>query len=186
MMTRRAPWSTSVSGYSYANPCCLHGGNAEGAANGYKVSTFSPAPSVLAPKGEQAIYTCPAGTSDGAYAQCDGGICLTSTEGKLFPGSDGPLKQDQIICSCPITRAKRTAKIGYQIADPYPCQQSYFQNCKRAVANAKTGSTIYVGAPTGTARLLTRLLLGHGPTFERVPPAARLRTVAALTAARST
>jgi hypothetical protein len=144
--------------------------NADGAANGYMVSTFSPAPSVLAPKGDQAIYTCPAGTSDGAYAQCDGGICFTSTEGKSFPGFDEPLKEHQIVCSCPITLAKRTARIGYQIAGPYPCQQSYFQNCKRAVANAKTGSTIYVGAPAGTARLLTRLLLGHGLPLNECPP----------------
>jgi hypothetical protein len=48
--------------------------------NGYMLSTFSPAESVLASRGDQAIF-------DGAYAQCDGGICFTSTEGKSFPGS---------------------------------------------------------------------------------------------------
>ena len=112
----------------------------------------------------------PAGSSDGAYAQCDGGICFTSTKGKSFPGFDEPLKENQIICSCPITLAKRGARLGYQIAGPCPCQQSFFQNCKRAVANSKTGSTIYVGAPTGTARLLTHLLLGHGLPLNERPP----------------
>jgi hypothetical protein len=44
---------------------------------------------------------------------------------------------------------------GCQIAGPYPCEKSYFHNCKRVVANDKTGAEIYVGAPTGTARFLT-------------------------------
>lgn len=140
--------------------------NAEGAANGYMVSTFSPPESVLAPNGDQAIYTCPASSSDGAYAQCDGGICFTSTEGQSFPGFEQPLDKNQLICSCPITTAHpRTAKVGYQIAGPYPCQKSFFQNCKGRTANSKTGSTIYVGAPTGTARLLTFLLTG-----KNIPP----------------
>jgi hypothetical protein len=103
------------------------------------VSTFSPAERVLAPNGDQAIYTCPAGTWIGPTPNSTAGFCFTSTEGKQFPGLDEPLKENQIICSCPITRARRTAKIGYQIAGPYPCQQSFFENCKRAVANSKTG-----------------------------------------------
>ena len=77
--------------------------NAEGAENGYMVSTFSVPDSVLAPDGNQALYTCPAGTSSGAYAQCDGGLCFASTEGKSFPGFSSPLNDGQIICSCPIT-----------------------------------------------------------------------------------
>jgi hypothetical protein len=137
--------------------------NDEGAANGYMVSTFSLPDSVVAPDGDQALYTCPGGSSDGAYAQCDGGICFTSTEAKSFPGFDKPLAQNQIICSCPITVANPSAKLGYQIAGPYPCQASFFQNCKKATANKKTGSTIYVGAPTGTPRFLTRRLYGSVP-----------------------
>src|SRR5260370_5428754 len=47
--------------------------NAEGAENGYMASTFSLPDSVVAPNGNQALYSCPASTSNGAYAQCDGG-----------------------------------------------------------------------------------------------------------------
>jgi hypothetical protein len=138
--------------------------NAEGARNGYMVSTFSLPSEVVAPGGDMALYTCPAATSDGAYAQCDGGVCFTSTEGGSFPGFDRPLAKNEIICSCPITVADPTkAKLGFQIAGPYPCEKSFFANCKGAKANTKTGATIYVGAPTGTPRLLTRLLNGSVP-----------------------
>ena len=144
--------------------------NAEGPSNGYVVSTFSVHESVVAPYGDRAIYTCPARTSDGAYAQCDGGICFTGTEGQSFPGFDEPLAKDQIICSCPITVADpTTARVGFQIAGPYPCQNSFFQYCNSATANAKTGSTIYVGAPTGTARFLARRLNGTVPQLNECP-----------------
>jgi hypothetical protein len=86
--------------------------NAKGAANGYMVSTFSVPDSILAPKGDQAIYTCPAKTSDGAYAQCDGGICFASTEGQSFPGFEQPLEKNQIVCSCPITGPSEDSKGG--------------------------------------------------------------------------
>jgi hypothetical protein len=144
--------------------------NAEGAYNGYMVSTFNVHESVLAPYGDRAIYTCPARTSDGAYAQCDGGICFTSTEGQSFPGFDEPLAKNQIICSCPITIADpTTARVGFQIAGPYPCQDSFFQYCKSGTANANTGSTIYVGAPTGTASFLARRLNGTVPLINECP-----------------
>jgi hypothetical protein len=139
--------------------------NEAGAANGYMVSTFSP-PSTLQPNGEQASYTCPAG-SDGAYAQCDGGICFKSTRGRSFPGFDEPLAKDEIICSCPITEQSRQQPVGYQIVGPYPCQESFFENCKKTTANKKTGSTLYVGAPTGTGDLLTFLLTGNVPTSNK-------------------
>lgn len=135
--------------------------NKEGAANGsYVVSTYSLPPSVLK-GGNQASYTCP-GNSDGAYAQCDGGICYTSTQGKSFPGFDKPLAQNEIICSCPIT-PHRPGRVGYQIVGPYPCEASFFDNCNRTTANKTTGSTLYVGAPTGTGRLMTILLTGNNP-----------------------
>jgi hypothetical protein len=157
--------------YSYGdsqNVCSL---NAYGAENGYMVSTFSVPDSVVAPDGNEALYTCPAGTSDGAYAQCDGGLCFTSAEGKASPGFNRSLTDDEIICSCPITLAKPgTTRVGYQIAGPYPCQKSFFQNCKRTTANTKTGSQIYVGAPTGTARLLARLLNGSVPPLNQCLP----------------
>ena len=133
--------------------------NEAGAANGYMVSTFSVPPSVLPPDGDKALYTCPAG-SDGAYAQCDGGICFKSTQGKSFPGFDGPLAEDEIICSCPITEQSPRERVGYQIAGPYPCQKSFFQNCKKKAANKNTGSTLYVGAPTGAFELVAFLLNG--------------------------
>jgi hypothetical protein len=138
--------------------------NAEGKNNGYMISTFSVAPSLLPPHGDMAIYDCPAATSTGAYAQCDGGVCFTSTRGQSFPGAAEPLQKSQIICSCPITVADpSTAFTGYQIAGPFPCQRSFFKSCNSATANTKTGSQIFVGAPTGVARLLTRELLGYVP-----------------------
>ena len=63
--------------------------------------------------------------------------------------------------------------VGYQIAGPYPCQQSFYDNCKKTTANTNTGSTLYIGAPTGTGRLLTFLLYGtNPPAFDCGPPAA--------------
>lgn len=142
--------------------------NAEGVGNGYMVSTFSLPRSVVAPQGNRALYTCPAASSTGAYAQCDGGICFRSTQGQNFPGSGKPLNAGQIVCSCPITVADpATARIGYQIAGPYPCQRSFFKYCDSKVANTSTGATIYVGAPTGTAAALTRLLDGSVPPLNR-------------------
>jgi hypothetical protein len=141
--------------------------NEEGVGNGYMVSTFS-----VPTDTDKAIYTCPGATrgragSNGAYAQCDGGICFTSSQGKSFPGVDGQLAEDEIICSCPITEQKPANPVGYQISGPFPCEQSFFENCSRAVANDKTGSTVYVGAPTGTADLLAKLLTGSVPSFHR-------------------
>src|SRR5215471_5918793 len=113
---RHSPHSAATAGYAMSNRATASAchsnsmparmfapSNAKGAANGYIVSTYSPPVSVLAPNGDRAIYTCPARTSDGAYARCDGGICFTSTEGQSFPGFEQPLAKDQIICSCPIT-----------------------------------------------------------------------------------
>jgi hypothetical protein len=144
--------------------------NAMGAENGYVASTFSSSPAVEPPNGDKAVYDCPGRTSDGAYAQCDGGICFTSTEGKSFPGFEGSLKENEIICSCPITQAKPPKPVGFQIAGPYPCQKSFFQYCKSATANTKTGSTIFVGAPTGTAAVLSKLLYGNVPAFNHCLP----------------
>ncbi len=144
------------------NVCTI---NEEGKKNGYMVSTYSLPPSVVAPYGTKALYDCPSGTSNGAYAQCDGGVCFTGSKGQSFPGFAKPLGKNQIICSCPVTVATpQNSPAGYQIAGPYPCERSFFANCKKAVANTNTGATIYVGAPTGAPRLLTRQLYG------RVPP----------------
>jgi hypothetical protein len=80
------------------------------------------------------------------------------------------LAKDEIICSCPITEHSPSSAVGYQIAGPYPCQQSFFENCSSAVANSKTGSTLYVGAPTGTADILTKLLTGTIPPSNKCFP----------------
>lgn len=137
--------------------------NEEGAATGsYMVSTFSIPPSVLKPHGDMASYNCPR-TSDGAYAQCDGGICFTSTQGQPSPFSDEPLAKDEIICSCPITEHNPKSPVGYTITGPYPCQQSFFENCSSAVANSKTGSMLQVGSPPGAGEVLGSLLTDEPP-----------------------
>jgi len=138
--------------------------NAAGADNKYMVSTYSLPEQIASPQGGGALYTCPGDTSDGAYAQCDGGLCFPSTEETTFPGFDKPVPKGQIICSCPITQAKpHTSQAGYQILGPYPCDMSFFRYCKGAKAKSHTGSIIYVGAPIGTAARLTVLLNGHAP-----------------------
>ena len=145
--------------------------NAQGAENGFMASTYSLPDSVTAPNGNQALYTCPAATSDGAYAQCDGGLCFTSTQGQSFPGFSQPLTGSEIMCSCPITVADpATAKIGYQIVGPYPCQQSYFQNCNRMAASKKNGAQIEVGAPAGVPIFLTQKLYGSVPPINQCNP----------------
>lgn len=137
--------------------------NRQGYMNGYMMSTYSLPPSVEL-GGDKAIYTCPAATSNGAYAQCDGGICFASTRGRRFPGFSQPLTANEIICSCPITVADPGAEpIGYQFVGPYPCQQAAFDNCMNTTANTTTGSSIAVGAPTGSPRFLTRQLDGRVP-----------------------
>jgi len=111
--------------------------NANGVDNGYMVSTFSLPESVVAPNGHRALYTCPAG-STGGYAQCDGGICFTSSNGSSFPGFDKPLGSADIICACPVTQTPGSP-VGYQIAGPYPCDDAYFRYCNSQTANAQHG-----------------------------------------------
>lgn len=145
--------------------------NAEGVGNGYMISTYSLPASVRAPDGDMALYSCPAGSSNAAYAQCDGGYCFESTRGKSFPGFAQPLADREIICSCPITVANpETAYVGFQIAGPWPCQQEFFDNCSSPPAGNSTGDTIYVGAPTGTGVFLTELLDGSVPPIHRCEP----------------
>lgn len=144
---------------------------AEGSNNGFLVSTYSLPASIVAPNGNQAIYNCPGGANEGAYAQCDGGLCFTSTEQTSFPGLDQPIPKGQVICSCPIsTPGTAQGSLGHQIAGPYPCQQSYFQNCNIATANSQTGSTIYVGSPAGGVQAFTAKLNGSVPTLNQCNP----------------
>lgn len=138
--------------------------NARGKTNGYMVSTFSPPPQAIV-GGDEAIYNCDKDTSNGAYAQCDGGICFKSSKGQTFPGL-GQLDNKEIVCACPtVTADPDTAKIGYQILGPYPCEQDFFKYCKQKTANTDNGSTIYVGAPTGSANQLSKILTGKNLKF---------------------
>ncbi|MFO1143576.1 MAG: hypothetical protein U1E59_14580 [Amaricoccus sp.] len=134
--------------------------NAEGAGNGYMASTFSLPDSVRAPRGTQAVYVCPR-TSRAAYAKCDGAVCFTSTSGHSFPGSDTPLAQDEIICSCPIEKA--TARQGLEIIGPYPCQKDFFSVCDSAVATGANGSTLYDGTSIGSTFVGATILDGRIP-----------------------
>ncbi len=84
--------------------------NAAGADNKYMVSTYSLPEQIASPQGGGGVYTCEGGNSDGAYAQCDGGLCFRSTEETTFPGFDKPVPKGQIICSCPITEASPAAR----------------------------------------------------------------------------
>ncbi len=136
--------------------------NAAGVGNGYMASTFSFPPSVSQGTGTQALYTCPPLVSNGTYAQCDGGICFTSAQSVQGSGQSS----SQIICSCPIASPAQ-ARLGYQIPGPYPCQKSFFKNCGSAAANTNTGSTIYSGAPIGSAAYLTKQLYGSLPPINQ-------------------
>ena len=143
--------------YDSSNICSV---NAEGVNNGYMASTFSLPDELKAPSGNQALYICPR-TSLAAYAKCDGAICFTSTTGGTFPGSDTPLGDDQIVCSCPVERANPVQ--GLEIIGPYPCQESFFRYCDPAVANGDNGSTLYDGTSIGSTVTGTRLLYGSVP-----------------------
>jgi len=83
------------------------------------------------------------------------------------------LAKNEIICSCPITNQTATESVGYQIAGPFTdgrCDPSFFDNCKSRTANKMTGSTLYVGAPTGTADLVALLLNGNIPVTNNCFP----------------
>jgi hypothetical protein len=93
--------------FDHSDVCSL---NAAGPQNGYMVSTYSLPQSIVAPNGNQALYTCREPVSSGAYAQCDGGICFTSSSGGTFPGLSGQVGRNQIVCACPITVAEPGTK----------------------------------------------------------------------------
>jgi hypothetical protein len=150
--------------------------NQEGKTNRYMVSTFS-LPSDVVKGGQGAVYTCPGSADSGsgvsapvAYGQCDGGICSTSTRGKMFPGFADQLKQDEIICSCPVSTNATPGSsdaFGYQIFGPYHpnaargsrCDASACASCSVPSPTAN-GADLQVGAPTGSAKFLTLKLDG--------------------------
>jgi hypothetical protein len=70
--------------------------NAAGANNKYMVSTYSLPEQIASPQGGGGVYTCSNENSDGAYAQCDGGLCFRSTEETTFPGFYKPVRRDKL------------------------------------------------------------------------------------------
>lgn len=147
----------------------------DGLDNGYTVSTYATPVQVLKDydpvvekKGpKMALYTCNPKrnpkTLNALSAQCDGGICFSSTSGTIFPGM-GEVKSNEIICSCPIVKA---SSIGFQIAGPYPCDKSYYKKQCEVQSTTKTGTIINVGAVTGSASLLSKMLDSSFPNLTR-------------------
>ena len=128
--------------------------------NGYMVSTYSPPAGVTSPNGNLALYTCDGG---GSYAQCDGGICFTSTTGKSSP-LWGAVSSNQIVCSCPIT----TTKTSFQVFGPNPCPKKprdYDAICATNVSKVNNGATIYIGSPSGYPEKLAACLTGTSQNF---------------------
>jgi len=150
--------------------------NQQGKTNGYMVSTFS-FPKNVEKGGPAAVYTCP-GSADArsgvsapvAYGQCDGGICFKSSKGQRFPGFTGRLQKDEIICSCPIATDATPGssdRFGYQVFGPYHSEAPIGSRCDANACAAcsvpnptANGTTLLVGAPTGSAKFLTLKLDG--------------------------
>ena len=115
--------------------------------------------------GNMAVYNCPAG-SNGFYTQCDGALCFTSTQATEFPFF-GQLAAEEIICSCPITAAADSG-LAFSTAGPFPCEEEFQRDiCNNRGKTVKVGPLkgsfnngviIGVGAPAGTASLLSEIL----------------------------
>ena len=162
--------------------------NQEGDGNGYRVSTFSVPKQTEFPGGNFAVYTCPGENNKGkyggvsaavgSYAQCDGGLCFTSTRGANFPSFE-KLRKNEIVCSCPVaTNCEKSSANpdGHQIAGPYDsvtgCDPNACLRCDAAALTdleCKTANPasfvgiqedLPVGAATGTGSLLSCTLLG--------------------------
>jgi len=150
--------------------------NQQGKANGYMISTFS-LPKNAKKGGTYAAYTCP-GTDDAgggvvapvAYGQCDGGFCFKSTPGQKIPGFTGRLKDNEILCSCPISTeatAGSSDALGYQLFAPYHPNAAIGSRCDASACNAcsvpnptDNGASFHVGAPTGSGKFLALRLNG--------------------------
>ncbi|OZG72199.1 hypothetical protein BTA51_17790 [Hahella sp. CCB-MM4] len=154
----------------------------EGVPNGYTVSTYATPRQVETdydPKVEKlgppmGYYTCDTRSGTQAYgAQCDGGLCFKSTQGKEFPGL-GYIKENEIVCSCPPTLSNSP---GFQIAGPWKCKpgdanennqccdQSYYNDMCGVTSVKTTGTVLAVNAPIGTARVLSAKLDGKPARF---------------------
>jgi hypothetical protein len=143
--------------------------NQQGKTNGYMMSTFS-LPKDVEKGGSAAVYTCPGVVAPVAYGQCDGGFCFKSSKNQKFPGFDGRLGKNEIICSCPISTDATSGSsdsLGYQIFGSYDPQAAAGSRCDASVCSAcsvtnptSNGSTIPVGAPTGAGKFLALKLNG--------------------------
>ena len=136
----------------------------EGAPNrgGYIVSTYSPPAGAVNPNGDIAVYQCDRG---GSYAQCDGGLCFTSTTGRN-PPLWGPVSNSQIVCSCPII----SSVVPFEVFGPHPCPTTaaeYDAVCASNTSIANNGATIFIGSPgsPGTAVSLSECLTGGQVTL---------------------
>jgi len=103
----------------------------------FMVSTYSPPDS-----GRYAAYYC---ESKGSFAQCNGGICFTNTSGKNFPDV-GPVANDEIICSCPITSSS-----NYHVMGPADCpttQSQFDAICKKGSEKITRadGTILHIGS----------------------------------------
>ncbi|NDB70698.1 MAG: hypothetical protein EB015_22355 [Methylocystaceae bacterium] len=131
-----------------------------GPANGgYLVSTYSPPEQSTIPNGNMALYNCKA---QGSYAQCDGGICFTSTTGQYFPGL-GQVGTNEVMCSCPITTAR-----NYQVYGPNPCpttRREFDSVCGTGLKPGNNGAILRIGAPKGGPEIFAQCLTGAPVTF---------------------
>jgi len=129
-------------------------GNAAG-NGGFIVSTYSPPDPNL-----YAVYNCEA---TGSFAQCDGGICFTNTSGTKFPRV-GPVLDDEIICSCPITSSSK-----YHVWGPADCrftQSEYDAICgkgSKEITRAD-GAILHIGN-TGPPSVTIALDAEYDKTF---------------------
>ena len=127
---------------------------------GYIVSTYSPPAGSTNPAGDLAVYSC----QGGSYAQCDGGLCFTSTTEKTSP-LWGDVSHSQIVCSCPI----RTSAIPFEVMGPFPCPTTaaeFDSVCGSNVSAANNGATIFIGAPFRDGyEKLSECLTGQPQTF---------------------
>jgi hypothetical protein len=156
--------------------------NREGSANGYMVSTFS-LPYDVRKGGSAAVYTCPGSSDAGsgvvapvAYGQCDGGICFKSSTGHRFPGFAGRVRNDQIVCACPVSTDATPGSsdsFGYQIFGQYNPEAPKGSRCDASACAAcsvpnptANGATIPVGAPTGSGKFLALRL--NGPPLPEI------------------
>jgi len=154
----------------------------DGNNNGFTISTYATPRQIEAdynPETEKlgppmGYYTCLTKSSPQAYgAQCDGGVCFNSTQGKDFPGL-GHINEGEIVCSCPPTLSSSP---GFQIAGPWNCKpgdanennqccdQDYYNDMCTVTSVKSTGTILAVSAPIGGAKALSTILDGKLPSL---------------------